>query len=70
MTRLYERIAFPPAPADRPYVFCNMVATIDGKTISGERNEPVQELGSAVDHAALRDLEAAADAVRKALAGA
>lgn len=41
----------------------NMVATIDGKTISGERSEHVMDLGSEVDHRAVRDLESHADAV-------
>jgi len=59
----YSALTFPPAPADRPYVFCNMVSTIDGKTVSGSRDETVMDLGSAVDHAAMRNIEAAADAV-------
>jgi riboflavin biosynthesis pyrimidine reductase len=40
-----------------------MVTTIDGKILSGNRDEHVMDLGSKADHQALRDLEAAADAV-------
>ncbi len=40
-----------------------MVTTIDGKIITGSRDEPVMDLGSKVDHAAMRNIEAAADAV-------
>jgi riboflavin biosynthesis pyrimidine reductase len=54
---------FPPAPADRPYVFINMVATIDGKTILGTRNDPVKGLGSETDQTLMRRLELAADAI-------
>lgn len=59
----YQGLAFPPAPADRPYVFVNMVTTIDGKTVTGERTEHVTDLGSKVDHAAMRSIEDASDAV-------
>ena len=51
-----------PRPA-RPWVSINMVATIDGKTVSGERNEPVQDLGSSLDHKTMREIELAGDAV-------
>ena len=40
-----------------------MVSTIDGKTVTGERTEPVGDLGSKVDHEIMRRIEAAADAV-------
>jgi len=40
-----------------------MVATIDGKTVTGDANEPVQDLGSDTDHATMRGLENASDAV-------
>lgn len=59
----YADLAFPAAPPERPYVFINMVATIDGKILTGERDEPVMDLGSKADHAAMRRLESAADAV-------
>ena len=59
----YASLEFPPAPPDRPYVFINMVTTIDGKILSGERDEPVSDLGSATDHALMRRIEHAAQAV-------
>lgn len=59
----YADLAFPAAPPDRPYVFINMVATIDGKILTGERDEPVMDLGSKADHAVMRRLESAANAV-------
>jgi riboflavin biosynthesis pyrimidine reductase len=58
---VYDRLEFPDPPPDRPYVFVNMVATIDGKITTGERGEPVNDLGSAVDHATMHALEEAAD---------
>jgi len=60
---LYADLVFPEAPAARPYIAINMIATIDGKTISGERSENVMDLGSATDHATMRNLERAAGAV-------
>lgn len=59
----YANIQFEPAPPDRPTVYINMVATIDGKTVSGGRDEDVMDLGSDVDHEAMRRLDAASDAV-------
>lgn len=47
----------------KPFVYINMVCTFDGKIITGNRNEPVMDLGSSVDHATLRHLESLADAV-------
>jgi 2,5-diamino-6-(ribosylamino)-4(3H)-pyrimidinone 5'-phosphate reductase len=60
---VYDRLSFPPAPSGRPYVFVNMVTTIDGKILSGGRDEPVADLGSPTDHATMRRIEEAADAV-------
>lgn len=60
---LYPNLDFPPAPEDRPYVFVNMVATIDGKIITGDRDQSVHDLGSPTDHASMRQIEAAAQAV-------
>lgn len=61
-TPLYADVEFPHLK-ERPYVFVNMVATIDGKIVTGDRNEPVWDLGSAIDHATMFRLEAKADAV-------
>lgn len=52
-----------PASEARPFVFINMVTTLDGKILTGERDEPVMDLGSPTDHATMRFLEAQADAV-------
>lgn len=54
---VYSSLEFPEPPALRPYVFINMVATVDGKITTGERGEPVQDLGSPVDHATMHALE-------------
>jgi 2,5-diamino-6-(ribosylamino)-4(3H)-pyrimidinone 5'-phosphate reductase len=62
-TEIYASLDFPPAPADRPYIYINMVSTIDGKTVSGRREETVLDLGSKVDHAVMDRLEGAADAI-------
>lgn len=60
---VYSQIDWPPAPAERPFVFMNMVSTIDGKILTGERDEPVMDLGSKTDHATMRWLEGQADCV-------
>lgn len=59
----YSALRFPNPPADRPHVGLMMVATIDGKSTTGARDEPVLDLGSSVDHETMRRVEAAADAV-------
>lgn len=60
---IYEDLDFPSAPAGRPTVLINMVATIDGKTTSGERDSHVMDLGSEMDHQVMRTIESAVDAV-------
>jgi riboflavin biosynthesis pyrimidine reductase/predicted DsbA family dithiol-disulfide isomerase len=62
-TDVYNSLEFPAAPANRPYVFINMVATIDGKILSGGRNDSVADLGSKIDHLLMKRTERAADAV-------
>ncbi|HTQ11547.1 MAG TPA: DsbA family protein, partial [Fimbriimonadaceae bacterium] len=59
----YPTLRFPPSPAGRPYLYINMVATIDGKIILGGRDEPVVDLGSETDHRIMKQIEAASDAV-------
>lgn len=59
----YRGLHFPKGEDDRPYTFINMIATIDGKTVSGKRDEPVTDLGSNVDRATMRRLEHEAQAV-------
>ena len=63
MNAPYEDVVFEPAPADRPTVYVNMVATIDGKIVTGTRDEDVMDLGSKVDHRAMANLDRVADAV-------
>lgn len=58
----YQSITFPEPPAERPYVFFNMVTTIDGKTVSNTANDPIT-LGSKTDYAIMRFLETKADAI-------
>ncbi|MGE0001537.1 MAG: RibD family protein [Fimbriimonadaceae bacterium] len=60
---VYETLEFPTAPLDRPYAYINMVTTIDGKSVSGTRDEDVQDLGTETDHATMRAIEFSADAV-------
>ena len=60
---IYTLPSFPPAPADRPYAYIDMVATIDGKIVSGTREESVVDLGSKLDHTLMKRIEAASDAV-------
>lgn len=60
---IYSALVFPPPPSERPYTFINMVSTIDGKTVSGERDQPVMDLGSKIDHEIMRQIEGAADAI-------
>jgi predicted DsbA family dithiol-disulfide isomerase/riboflavin biosynthesis pyrimidine reductase len=59
----YLDIEFKNPHLDRPYGFINMVSTIDGKIITGERDEPVTDLGSRIDHLLMHRLEAKADCV-------
>ena len=60
--RVYEGLTWEVVLPDRPYVFLNMVSTLDGKTVSSDADSPIR-LGSSVDKQAMRDLEASADAV-------
>lgn len=60
---IYENLSFPEAPTDRPYTFINMVETIDGKTVIGDRGDSVAGLGSKVDQQLMDRIEAASDAV-------
>lgn len=62
-TSLYSDIEYENTHKDRPLTFINMVSTIDGKIITGERNEPVGDLGSITDHFLMHRLERKADAI-------
>jgi riboflavin biosynthesis pyrimidine reductase len=59
----YQDLTYPKAPEGRPYVVINMVATIDGKIITGERGEPVHDLGSETDHQMMRRIQKSVDAI-------
>ena len=60
---VYPCLRWGAPPEARPYVVMNMVSTLDGKSVTGERDEPVADLGSEVDHATMRQIEGAVDAV-------
>lgn len=62
-TSLYSDIEYANPHQDRPYSFINMVTTIDGKIITGDRGEPVGDLGTKTDHFLMHRLEAKADAI-------
>ncbi len=57
---LYRELEFPPAPPERPFVFVNMVSSIDGKAVV-EKTE--RGLGSSTDQSLMRRLRAHADLV-------
>jgi 2,5-diamino-6-(ribosylamino)-4(3H)-pyrimidinone 5'-phosphate reductase len=59
--QLYVDPGFPEPPAGRPFIFLNMVATADGKTLLGPRGSTAKGLGSSTDQMLMRRLEAAAD---------
>lgn len=65
LTSVYRDVEFsgPVESENRPYVFLNMVSTLDGKIITGDRDEPVDDLGSKTDHFLMHRLERKADAV-------
>lgn len=60
---VYSDLGDRPTFADRPWVAINMVSTIDGKILTGDRDENVMDLGSKTDHATMRFIELAHDAV-------
>jgi riboflavin biosynthesis pyrimidine reductase len=60
---VYRDLVFTNPHSNRPYLFINMVSTIDGKIITGERGEPVADLGTVNDHKIMRRLEQKADAI-------
>lgn len=60
---LYRQMQFPPAPTDRPYVFLNMVSTLDGKITLGEVGDTAMGLGSSMDKELMKRLQDNAQAV-------
>ncbi|HLV81894.1 MAG TPA: dihydrofolate reductase family protein [Chthonomonadaceae bacterium] len=59
---LYTRLAFPPAPDDRPYLYINMVATADGKIVIGQIGGTAKGVGGPTDQKLFRRLQRACDA--------
>ncbi len=59
---LYTHFNFPQAPQDRPYVFVNMVSTVDGKTLLGDVGGSAVGVGDATDQLLFRRLQKVADA--------
>lgn len=62
-TGLYADLKYQNPHENRPFVFINMVTTIDGKIITGDRGESVSDLGSKTDHLLMHRLEHKADAI-------
>ncbi|MCS6830494.1 MAG: dihydrofolate reductase family protein [Armatimonadota bacterium] len=60
---LYQQITFPLAPPDRPYVFLNMVSTLDGKITLGEVGDTASGLGSPMDQKLMKRLQGNAQGV-------
>lgn len=59
---LYKGILFPAPPANRPYVFINMVSTVDGKIVQGAPGGSARGLGGPTDQILFRRLQLNADA--------
>ncbi|MCB0825291.1 MAG: RibD family protein [Armatimonadetes bacterium] len=63
MNPIYPDLSFPPAPGDRPYIYINMVATIDGKIVTKDNSVSIKGLGSKLDYETMRYIETCSDAV-------
>ena len=61
-TSIYDDLTLPPPPAERPFVYVNMVATVDGKSTLARGAHP-RPIGSGVDRALMVRLRVHADAV-------
>jgi riboflavin biosynthesis pyrimidine reductase len=59
---LYGHLILPEPPADRPYCYVNMVATVDGKIVLGEPGGTARGLGGPTDQRLFRRLQRVADA--------
>lgn len=59
---LYRKLKLPEPPAHRPYLFVNMVATVDGKIVLGGPGGPAKGLGGPIDQELFRRLQANCDA--------
>lgn len=61
-TTIYDGLTFPSPPPDRPFVYVNMVATVDGKSTLARGAHP-RPIGSEVDRTLMVRLRIHADAV-------
>ena len=59
---LYTEIEFPKPPEDRPYVYINMAATVDGKIVIGEPGGTAKGVGGPTDQKLFRRLQTQCDA--------
>ena len=59
---LYTSIDWPPPPADRPYLYINMVSTTDGKIVLGRAGGPAKGVGGPTDQKLFRRLQTVCDA--------
>ena len=60
---IYRDLKLPSGFNRRPYALIDMVATIDGKILSGDRDDPVVDLGSPLDHDLMKRIAGQVDAV-------
>src|SRR5437870_2279637 len=58
---LYLNLEFPEPPDNRPYIFINMVSTVDGKILVDPMGGTAKGLGSATDQMLMRRIEDSAD---------
>ncbi len=58
---LYTHIDWPAPPADRPYLFINMVSTVDGKIVIGREGGPAAGVGGPTDQKLFRRLQTVCD---------
>ena len=58
---LYTAIRFPNPPTNRPYVYINMAATVDGKIVLGEAGGSAKGLGGPTDQRLFRRLQTQCD---------
>jgi riboflavin biosynthesis pyrimidine reductase len=59
---LYTTLDLPEPPADRPYVYINMVSTADGKIVLGEVGGSAMGVGGKTDQLLFRRLQKTCDA--------
>lgn len=59
---LYTEIRFPKPPEERPYLYINMAATVDGKIVIGEPGGTAKGVGGPTDQKLFRRLQTVCDA--------